>query len=73
MYMWIGRYAQTGSVAELDGITEFHSKASIPFHAIPGLSDTTCKSIPIHVTKWNIPESFQIHKFNSNALQYMQL
>jgi len=27
-----------------------------------------CKSIPIHITKWNIPESFQIHKFNFNAL-----
>ena len=29
-----------------------------------------CKSIPIHITIWNVPESFQIHKSICNGWEY---
>jgi len=50
-------------VLELDRTTEFHYETPIPFAAL-----VTHMQIPIHTTKHNISESFQIHKFNSNAL-----
>ena len=60
---WIGRHAQTHIVIELDGIIEF-PKTPIPFHALV----THMQIIPIHTTKPNIPEPFQIQIFNSSVL-----
>jgi len=58
-YTWISRCVQTHPVVELDGIID------IPFSGI-----YEWESICIWVQEWNcsfmmnIPESFQIHKFN---------
>jgi len=66
LHMWVGRYL-LHAVMELDGII-LESLNSIPCLYMPQW--WKCKSIPIHITiaKWNISESFQTHKFNSNAL-----